>query len=130
MKLLKYLFALAFLLLFASCDQVIFPEPQPRKVKPLLEIPESLQGTYVDENGDSLFVHINQFSYYTGIADLKEISILDSSVLKSYKGYFYYSIPVWLHGEQYWQSYILFPGKDGFDLYTMNPDDIVKLAKL
>ena len=35
-----------------------------------------------------------------------------------------------MQGEQYWVSYILIPQEDGFDLYAMDPDDIVRLAKL
>jgi hypothetical protein len=113
-----------------SCDQVIFPEPQPPKVNPLTEIPESLRGAFVDEDGDTLFVRHHHFSYYDDLVEMTDIYLSDSAVLKSYKGRFYYSARIRLQGEQYWLCYILLPAEYGFDLYTMDPDDIVKLAKL
>lgn len=118
------------LMLLTSCDQVIFPEPQPRKVKSLQEIPETLLGTYVDEDGDTLFVFKQHFSYYSDLMDLEDISLSDSAVLKSYKSHYYYSTRIRLQGDQYWLTYILSPTDHGFDLYTMDPDDIVRLAKL
>ena len=124
------LICICLLLIMTSCDQVIFTEPQPRKVNPLPEVPDVLKGTFVDEDNDTLFVKSRHFSYYSDLADLKEIYLSDSAVLKSYKDHYFYSTPIWLKGEQYWLSYILSPTKNGFDLYTMDPDDIVKLAKL
>ena len=118
------------ILILASCDQVIFPEPQPRKVKPLTEIPEALQGTFVDGDEDTLFVKKHLFSYYSALADLNDIHLSDSTVLKLYKGRYYYNSRISLQGEYYWLSYILLPTDEGFDLYSMDSDDIVKLAKL
>jgi hypothetical protein len=118
------------ILLLSACDQVIFPEPQPRKEKPLTEIPDELQGTFLDEDNDTLFVFKQRFSYYSDLANMENIFISDSAVLKMYKGRYYYSTRISLKGEQYWLSYMLLPTAQGFDLYTMDPDDIVKLAKL
>lgn len=119
-----------FVFMVSACDQVIFPEPQPKKVNALMEIPEALQGTFVDDDNDTLYVWKQHFSYYSGLADLEDVFLSDSAVLKAYKGNYYYSASSWLEGEQYWVSYILIPHEEGFDMYAMDPDDIVKLAKL
>lgn len=133
MKLIKYQVVLVLLLLITSCDQVIFTEPQPRKVKELIEIPKILQGTYLDQDGDTMYIDQGSFSYYSTEFDgLKNIKLSDSAVLKLYKGHYYYSSPVLIMEEKFWLTYILYPEEDGsgFDLYAMDPDDVVKLAKL
>ena len=46
-----------------ACDQVVFEEPQPRKVKALQEFPGELHGVYLDDNDDSLIVREGSFWY-------------------------------------------------------------------
>ena len=128
-----YLLLIVILLSLVSCDQVIFPEPQPRKVKPLKEIPTILQGVYLDQDGDTLNVYNHSFSYDSDeYTSLKNTYLSDSAVLKKYKEYFFFNTPLVLGEERFWISYILYMNEDGsgFDLYAMDPDDIVKLAKL
>ena len=120
-------------LFLVSCDQVIFPEPQPKKVKPLTEIPQILQGTYIDQNGDSLLVYRDHFIYTDdGLVDPKNIYLSESYVLKEYKEHFYYSAVIDLDSGRFWTSYIisLWGNNEGFDLLAMDPGDIVKLAML
>jgi len=129
----KLIYSFGFLLLLVSCDQVIFPEPQPRKAKVLKEVPASLQGTFLDQDGDSLFVYKNSFSYYSDeFNTLQNVYLSDSAVLKEYRDRYFYNTRILLNQEYYWLCYILHPLTDGsgFDLYAMDPDDIVKLAKL
>ena len=129
----KLIYSLTILLLLASCDQVVFPEPQPAKVKALKEIPVILQGTYLDHNDDTLFVYKHSFYYYSEPFSPNNNEYLsDSVVLKSYHKKFFFSRRIRLNQEYYWLSYILDPVEAGkqIDLYTMDPDDIVKLAKL
>ena len=129
----KPIYILLLLCLFASCDQVIFPVPQPDKVKALKEIPAILQGTYLDHNDDSLFVYERSFSYYGGeVSAIKNEHLSDSAVLKYYHKKYFFSRRIKLNGDYYWLTYILDPDETGkkMDLYTMDPDDIVKLAKL
>ena len=124
---------LALILLITACDQVIFPEPQPRKVKNLSEIPAVLQGTYLDQDMDTLYVNRHSFSYYSDeYASMKNVYLSDSSVLRIYKDHYFYNSPFLLEGEQFWLTYILSTNEDGsgFDLYAMDPGDVVKLAKL
>ncbi|MCK4569662.1 MAG: hypothetical protein KAT76_05175 [Bacteroidales bacterium] len=129
----KLVYILAILFLFTSCDQVVFPEPQPRKVKELKEVPADLQGIFLDKEGDSLFVYEHSFSYYSDeFTSLQNIYLSDSAVLKKYRDRYFYSSRIMLNQEYYWLCYILHPFDDGsgFDLYAMDPDDVVKLAKL
>ena len=131
MKKLIYILSLIFLL--ASCDQVVFPEPQPRKVKALKEIPALLQGTYLDHNDDSLYVNENSFSFSeSGLVSAWDECLSDSAVLKSYKQKYFFSQRIRLNDEYYWLTYILDPVDSGkrIDLYAMDPGDVVKLAKL
>lgn len=131
MKRLGYL--IAFIFLLSSCDQVIFPEPQPKKIKPLKEIPEELQGIFLDHNGDSLFVYEHSFSYYTDeLTVMKNVYLSDSAVLKKYQKRYFFNTMIWLDEESYWITYFLETHDQGneIDVYTMDPGDIVKLAKL
>lgn len=127
-----YLFLIAILFIFASCDQVVFEEPQPRKVNALQEIPLSLQGAYLDQDGDTLYVYKNFFTYDHEHISMDNIYLSDSSVLKKYKNHYFYSTPIQIGTEDFWLTYILYLNDDGtgIDLYAMDPGDIVKLAKL
>jgi len=124
---------LVVLFLISACDQVVFPEPQPRKIKSLIEIPVKLQGLYLDQDLDTLYVDDQSFSYFSDeYSSMKNVYLSDSSVLKIYKDHYFYNSPVLLEGEQFWLTYILAMNEDGsgFDLYAMDPGDVVKLAKL
>jgi hypothetical protein len=129
----KLLYLLALILLLASCDQVIFPEPQPQKVKTMTEMPAEIQGVYLDQDGDSLFVFEQSFSYYSdNYTDFNSVYLSDSLVLKSYKKRYFISISTHINEQVYWLTYIIEAKNDGrvLDIYTMDPGDIVKLAKL
>jgi len=129
----KLLYILSLVLLITACEQVVFPEPQPRKLKAVSEIPVALQGTYLDHNQDTLFVYEHSFSYFTDeTSAIEEEFLSDSSVLKMYKSKYFYNKRVLIGNDHYWLCYILDPVEPGkaFDLYTMDPGDIVKLAKL
>lgn len=129
----RCLFMIMILLMFSACDQVVFLEPQPPKVKELLEIPRNLHGTYIDQDGDTMYIDKQSFSYNSSeFSGLEEMYLSDSMVLKQYKGHYYYNTAVKLEDGKYWLSYILYPESDGsgFGLYAMDPDDVVKLAKL
>lgn len=126
-------FIIILFLLLSSCDQVIFPEPQPGRVKALKSIPEELQGEWLDQNGDTLYVFPGSFSYHSEDYAIEEPEYLsDSAVLKVYKGKYFYSRRVEIDDGDYWLSYILDTDEEvvRMDLYAMDPGDIVKLAKL
>jgi|GEM_PF-2551235 len=127
------IYGVIFLLLITSCDQVVFQEPQPRKTKAFTEIPEILQGTYLDHNDDTLHVYKQSFSYFTDeYSSIEKEYLSDSSVLKTYKDMFFFNKRVIINEEIYWLTYILEPVESGkqIDLYTMDPGDVVKLARL
>lgn len=129
----QIIYSLVIILLLTSCDQVIFPEPQPKKVKPLKEIPGELQGVFLDDDGDSLFVYKHFFSYRSDeFVTLKNVYLSDSAVLKKYQKRYFFNIIEWIDEEAYWLTYMLETHDQGneIDVYTMDPGDIVKLAKL
>lgn len=129
----QLIYSLALLLLMASCDQVIFPEPQPKKVKSLKEIPGELRGVFLDHNGDTLFVYAHSFTYRSDdFVDMKNVYLSDSAVLKKYQERYFFNTMIWVDEESYWLTYMLETHDQGdeIDLYTMDPGDIVKLAKL
>jgi hypothetical protein len=131
MKNLLYLLALVFLL--ASCDQVIFTEPQPKKVKAMSEIPEELRGMYLDQNEDSLIVYSHSFSYYgDDFSDFENIYLSDSAVLKYYYGRYFMNTRATINGQYYFITYIVEMLDNGktLKLFGMDSENIVKLAKL
>src|SRR5690349_15916626 len=80
----------------SSCKEVAFPEPQPKGIKPLTEIPAAIRGQYVpadlsDEKKDTLI--IESWGYH--FKDAKEKDwlgkgvISDSLVIKFYGGYYF-----------------------------------------
>jgi hypothetical protein len=131
MKNLLYLLALT--LLLASCDQVIFPEPQPKKAKVLKEIPEEMWGFYLDQNEDTLIVYSH--SYYfseQGLMGPDYFYLSDSVVLKYYYDRYFMNIRVTINDQNYYITYIVEMLDNGktLKLFGMDPEDIVKLAKL
>ena len=129
----RLIYSLALIFLLSSCDQVIFPEPQPKKVKALKEIPGELQGVFLDHNGDSLFVYEHSFSYHTNeFTAMKNVYLSDSAVLKKYQKKYFFNTMIWVDEESYWVTYMLETYDQGkkMDVYSMDPGDIVKLAKL
>ena len=129
----RCLLILVILIVFAACDQVIFPEPQPPKAKLLTEIPQLLQGIYIDLNGDSLIIYRDHYTYTSDdLFTMGDVYLSDTNVLKVFKEHYYYNTVVNLDSGRFWLTYMisLQDNNKGFDLLTMDPDDIVKLAKL
>lgn len=131
MKKTIYLLALVFIL--ASCDPVIFPEAQPKKVKAMSEIPSELHGVYLDENGDSLTIYSRYYVYQDEeFGHSENIYLSDSAVLKEYYNRYFLSNRTIIDSQYYFVTFIIESLDDGktLDVYAMDPDDIVKLAKL
>ena len=129
----RVIYLLAFIFLLSSCDTVLFLEPQPKKVKPLKEIPVELQGLYLDNNGDSLYIYEQSCTYMGGgLIDRTDFYLSDSVVLKTYRERYFINFLYRIGIEAYWDTYILESLDDGkqIDMYMMDPGDVVKLAKL
>ncbi len=131
MKNLLYLLALT--LLLASCDQVIFPEPQPKKAKVLKEFPEETWGIYLDQNEDTLIVYSHSFYFSdNGLVDPEYVYLSDSAVLKYYYGRYFMNTRATINGQYYFITYIVEMLDNGktLKLFGMDSENIVKLAKL
>ena len=129
----KILILLSLLLLLASCEEVIYPEPQPPRVKALKEIPDHLRGVYLDENQDTLVILRRSFIYHVfSFTDASEEFLSDSLVLKSYKGKYFLSTIMDIGDENYWLTYLFEQDEStgNIEAYTMSPDDVVKMAML
>jgi hypothetical protein len=103
---------LAAAILFCSCKEVTFRQPQPNGRKPLTSVPEKLRGRYLtfQENGalsqDTIVVtrYGYRFGYFNKVVDSGRENydarvLSDSLILKSYKGYYFlnfYEDPEWL----------------------------------
>lgn len=84
-------------LVFASCKEVSFREPQPSGVKPLQEVPEALRGMYIpvgakpDDKADTLI--IESWGYHFKDSNDKDWlgrgTISDSLVVKFYQNYYF-----------------------------------------
>jgi hypothetical protein len=95
---IRLLFLAAFwTLMFASCKEVSFREPQPPGVKPLSEVPQELRGMYTpvladsSEKVDTLIVE--SWGYHFKDSEDKDWlgrgTISDSLVVKFYKDYYF-----------------------------------------
>lgn len=120
-------------MLLVSCDQVIFPEPQPPRTNAFIEIPHELQGIWLDQNNDTLLVNQHSFFYRSEdfpITDPKYLS--DSAVMKNYKGKYFYNRLIRIDDNDYWLVYIIDLSDSGetMVLSAMDPGDIVRLARL
>lgn len=100
-------------LMFCSCKEVAFREPQPKGRRALSYIPEKLQGKYLtfQENGelsqDTVIIFKNgyRFGYFDPLPerelkqDYDQGILSDSLVLKTYRGYYFlnlYEKPEWV----------------------------------
>lgn len=99
-------------MLFCSCKEVTFREPQPKGRRALTSIPAKLHGKYLtfQENGelsqDTVIVtqYGYRFGYFSRVVDSGrenyDAGILsDSLILKTYRGYYFlnfYEDPEWL----------------------------------
>jgi hypothetical protein len=98
---MKNLWAVLFVVLFFSCKEVTYNDPQPKGKKSIAVVPEKLRGSYVmindkENSKDTLFVNSRG---YMIASDRKQKSLGDSLVLRYYKGYYFLSInenPEWL----------------------------------
>lgn len=104
-------------LMFASCKEVSFREPQPSGVKPLQEVPEALRGMYMpvdakpEDKGDTLI--IESWGYHFKDSDDKDWLgrgvISDSLVVKFYQDYYFVNFRA---GDQ-WVLRLLKQNKNG-----------------
>jgi hypothetical protein len=89
------------LLIFFSCKEISFKEPQPRGKKSLQQVPAKLYGVYLlsDENETSKDTLVVSAKGYLIVSDQKQNFLGDSLVLKYHKGYYFLNInenPEWL----------------------------------
>lgn len=94
----KWLLAIGWALLLASCKEVSFREPQPAGIPPLKEVPPALRGNYVGVNtqgNDTDTLIIESWGYH--FRDTQEKDWLgkgvlsDSLVLKYYQDHYFVS---------------------------------------
>jgi len=126
-------FFIALLLFLASCDQVIFTEPQPTGVRPLDEIPAQFRGVYTDTDHDTLRVYDNSFLYTgNGLSGNQPVYLSDSAVIKEYRDRYFLNIRLQAGEDSYWLTYLLQSSFEGrrLEVYAMDPDNIVNLARL
>ena len=130
---MRTIYIIAIALLVVACDPVLFEEPQPRKVKTISEIPEAMHGVYYANDGDSLIIGEKFIVYILdAIIDRKPVYLSDSTILKYYKGRYFLNLWYDVDDEHYWDLYLIDFVEDSniLNVYTMDPGDIVKLAKL
>jgi hypothetical protein len=114
---IRLLFLAAFwCLVFASCKEVSFREPQPLGVKPLTEVPEVLRGMYIPRGttpDDTDTLIIESWGYHFKDSNDKDWlgrgTISDSLVLKFYKDYYFVNFRL---GDQ-WVLRLIKQNKDG-----------------
>lgn len=84
------------------CKEITYREPQPKGVKALNTIPQSLRGKYLlpDDNRMDRDTLVVDTTTYFAVSDKKDKRVLgDSLVLKYYKGYYFVNLndrPEWL----------------------------------
>jgi len=128
---------LLILLTVASCKEISFREPQPKRKRALKEIPRELRGEYLlvdeDNNRDTIIVTAKG---YLIRSDSTEGILGDSLVLKKFKGYYFFNDnedPEWLlrvvklekNGDL---SYLFMdPGDKTFNQYLLELNEEIKI---
>ena len=80
----------SFIVLISSCVEVRFEQPQPAGIKAEKIFPADLQGTYIDENNDTLFINTVTYRFGNGKTILGgggELS--ENLILKKYNKYYF-----------------------------------------
>jgi len=76
-----------FSLILSSCINIKFEEPQPQGGKDLAIIPKELQGSYLIDEHDTLFLYSNKMEYRK--KDTTEtINLSDNFILRQFKEYY------------------------------------------
>ncbi len=107
----------------SGCKEVHFPEHQPKGIRSLATIPKSMQGRYefpVDSaKVDTLVVTQNEFYPKNEYKD--RLTIGDSLILKTYKGYYFFNLLA-EDPTKTWLLRVVKPGKNG-NLEVLTMDD-------
>jgi len=110
-----------------SCVEVLFETPQPQDVKSLDSFPETMHGSYLTSNSDTLIIASDEI-IDPGAENDSIMKISEDFVLKKYKGYYIISVK---HETGMWEVAILEPkGKGAFRLFTFDGENEEKMARV
>ncbi|MFY0672745.1 MAG: hypothetical protein JXQ87_05050 [Bacteroidia bacterium] len=121
--LLKYL-ALGFvgLTLFASCTETRYKEPQPFEKKEKRSFPKKMQGTFIDEDGDTFKIESARIVGPVdniGRTNSEIIEISDSIKVKKHKGYCFLNA---LADNNHWNVFLVdYSGRTNIHVYGIAP---------
>lgn len=108
---------------FASCTETRYKEPQPFEKKEKQSFPKKMQGTFVDEDGDTFKI---ESSRIIGPKDnvlgtnTETIEISDSLKVKKYKGYCFLNT---LTENNHWNVFLVdYSSKTSIHVYGIDPE--------
>jgi hypothetical protein len=88
----------------SSCVTLEYENPQPADAADLSSIPYQLQGTYLDEDNDTLLVDEHGFAYRSEMSPVaSEAGLSDTLILRPYKGCYSVNIA----GDNGWLVYLI-----------------------
>lgn len=110
-----------------SCVEVLFETPQPQGIKAINAFPETMRGSYLTSNNDTLIIASDQLKD-PGAENDSIMKISEDFVLKKYKGYYIISLK---HETGMWEVAIIEPkGKGAFRLFTFDGENEEKMARV
>jgi hypothetical protein len=138
MKLVLKHFALGILLLgfFASCTETRYKEPQPSRKREKSHFPNKMQGSFVDEDGDTFKIEARSIIGPKGTVlgtNSEKIEISDSLKVKTFKGYCFLNA---LTENNHWNAFLVdYSGKTNIYVYSIKPEskrikDLKKITKV
>jgi len=90
MKVFSFVFFVFIASIFSSCGNLVYQHPVPQKSAVLKEFPKELQGVYVNNGSDTLYIYKTNYQYGR-IGSMRSLSgeLSDKLTLKKYQDYYF-----------------------------------------
>jgi len=110
MKYFSLNFLLVFVFFISSCSNIVYLEAVPMESESLNSFPKNILGKYIDDEGDTLSINIDNYTY----GNSRELVYLtgtlnDELVLKTYLDYYFLNFK---NEDGYWEMIAAKPTRD------------------
>ncbi|MEZ4907265.1 MAG: hypothetical protein R2771_06430 [Saprospiraceae bacterium] len=113
---------ISIMILLSSCSSVLFKNPQPSNGTSIFEYPKSLQGTYIDEDEDTLFVFPTSTKYGNDSEIFSNNDTLEAGYLELRKFNDYYILN--FKDSLYWDIVLVKPEGGNLKTYYIDLEQL------